>query len=196
MTEKAILRDLPEQFYSRRLLIRAPRFGDGPVVNAAIAESFRELNEWMPWAQQMPTLEETEEHCRQGRARFLLRDDFQLLLFLKNGNVLAGCSGLHRIDWTVPKFEIGYWCRTSMTGQGLITEAVKAITGFAFDVLDAHRVEIRTDDNNQRSYRIPEKLGFMLEGTIRNDGRNNKGELRDTRVYSILHKQQLTTAGF
>jgi RimJ/RimL family protein N-acetyltransferase len=144
----------------------------------------------------MPSIEETEEHCRQARARFLLRDDFQLLLFLKDSDLLVGCSGLHRIDWTVPKFEIGYWCRTSLTGKGLISEAVHTITVFAFDVLDAHRVEIRSDNKNQRSYRIPEKLGFVLEGTIRNDGRNSKGELRDTRIYSILNKQQLNKALF
>lgn len=192
MTDKAILRDVPEQFYSARLMLRAPRFGDGIIINEAIAESFRELHEWMPWAQDMPSVDETEEYCRQARARFLLRDDFQLLLFLKNSATLVGCSGLHRIDWTVPKFEIGYWCRTSMTSRGFISEAVHAITHFAFDILNAHRVEIRSDEKNRRSYRIPEKLGFMLEGKIRNDGRNSKGELRDTRIYSILNKQQLT----
>ena len=44
----------------------------------------------------------------------------------KDGRFL-GSSGLHRIDWDVPKFEIGYWCRTSLARRGYITEAVAKI---------------------------------------------------------------------
>jgi hypothetical protein len=43
-----ILKDFPDHFESERLLIRAPRFGDGAQVNQAILESFTELNRWMP----------------------------------------------------------------------------------------------------------------------------------------------------
>ena len=60
----------------------------------------------------------------------------------------SAARGLHRIDWTLRKFEIGYWRKTGCEGRGFVTEAVRALARLAFDTLDARRVEIRMDDNN------------------------------------------------
>jgi RimJ/RimL family protein N-acetyltransferase len=148
-----ILRDFPESFEAERLLIRCPLPGDGAEVYAAVSESLDELRPWMPWARERLTADVEEENMRQARAAFLERRDLMLLLFLKGTGTLVGGSGLHRIDWSVPRFEIGYWCRTRFAGQGYITEAVRGITVFALDHLGARRVEIRCDSLNRRSAR-------------------------------------------
>lgn len=77
-----------------------------------------------------------------------------MFLFLKETGALVGGSGLHRIDWSVPKFEIGYWCRTRFAGHGYITEAVRGLGAFAFDQLGTRRVEILCDSRNHRSVRV------------------------------------------
>lgn len=184
MKTNPLLLDIPEQFTTERLLIRAPLAGDGAAVNAAVAESINELRPWMPWAQTMPSVEDSELHTRRSRAKFLLREDLHLRLFLHKDGTFVGSSGLHRIDWDVPKFEIGYWVRTSLSGQGFITEAVAAIAAFAMEQLNAQRVEIRCDDRNHRSWRIAERCGFQYEGMLRNDSRAPDGTLCSTRVYS------------
>ena len=181
-----LLLDFPESFESDRLTIRAPRAGDGAEINAAIRETFDELKIWMPWAQQIPNLEESEIFVRGARCQFLAREDLTLFLFLKGTNTLVGGSGLHRINWDIPKFEIGYWCRKRFQGQGYITESTEAITKFAFETLGAKRVEIRCDSKNVRSRRIPDRLGFKLEGTLRNDSISPSGELRDTLVFAKI----------
>jgi RimJ/RimL family protein N-acetyltransferase len=179
-----LLIDVPTEFDSARLILRAWRPGDGGELNTAVVESLDALKPWMPWAQAAPTAKESEEFCRRAHIRFLAREDLAFGLFLKGAGTLIGSSGLHRMDWNVPKFEIGYWLRTSFTGRGYMTEAVAAITGFAFETLHAKRVEIRADDRNERSWRIPERLGFRLEGVLHNDGRDAAGALRHTRVYA------------
>ncbi len=179
-----LLRDFPEEFETERLLIRAPRCGDGVQVRAAIVDSIEHLRPWLEWAQTIPTAEEAESNVRAARVRFLAREDLRLLLFLKGTETLVGSSGLHSIRWSVPKFEIGYWVRKKFEGQGFISEAVVGITQFAFDVLGARRVEIYVDNRNERSWRIPERLGFTLEGIMKNAARNTAGGLRDTRVYA------------
>jgi ribosomal-protein-serine acetyltransferase len=181
-----ILRDFPEEFETERLTIRAPRFGDGAQVHAAILESIDHLRPWMPWVHPVPSVEEEEADIRQARTRFLAREEFWLLLFLKHTDTFVGGSGLHRANWDVPKFEIGYWVRQGFAGRGYIGEAVVGITQFAFDALGARRLEIRVDDRNVRSWRIPERLGFLLEGILRNDARDVEGKLRDTRVYAKI----------
>ena len=182
----ALLLDFPESFESDRLTIRAPRTGDGTEINAAVRETFDDLKAWMPWAQQMPTLEESESRVRRAQCQFLAREDLRLFLFLKGTNTIVGASGLHRINWDIPKFEIGYWCRKRFQGQGYITESTGAIAKFAFETLGAKRVEIRCDLKNVRSRRIPDRLGFKLEGTLRNDSLSPLGEVRDTLVFAKI----------
>ena len=184
----AILIDFPESFESERLTIRAPQPGDGDEMNAAVRETFDDLKVWMPWAQEISTPEESEANVRRAWSRFLARKELWLLLFLKGTNTIVGSSGLHGINWDIPKFEIGYWCRKRFQGQGYITESTAAIAKFAFDALGAKRVEIRCDSKNVRSRRIPERLGFELEGTLRNNQLSPSGELQDTLVFAKIER--------
>lgn len=184
-----ILFDFPDQFETERLLIRAPRPGDGQALYDAVSESLEHLRPWMPWAHQPLTIEGEEETVRRMHQRFLAREDLPLFLILKGTDIIAGGSGLHRFDWTVPRFEIGYWIRKRFEGQGYVTEAVAGITRFAFDTLKAERVEIRMDERNVRSWHVAERLGFVWEGTLRKDARSVEGNLRNTRVYSMIRRE-------
>jgi RimJ/RimL family protein N-acetyltransferase len=183
-----LLIDVPERIETERLVLRAPRRGDGALVNDAVCVSLAELSPWMPWAGAMPSVDESEVHCRRQQARFILREDFVLLIFLRQGDgsegELVGCIGLHRIDWALRRFEIGYWRKTGCEGRGLLTEAVRAVARLAFDVLDARRVEIRMDDSNAASWRLAERAGFTLEAILRFDAATPQGEPRSTRVYA------------
>lgn len=182
-----ILKEFPQSFDTERLTIRCPLPGDGVTVRTAVLASQEELKQWLPWAVNVPDAEEYEVNIRKGNVRWLLREDLWMMIFLKGTNTLVGGSGLHRIDWNVPKFEIGYWATTAHAGNGYITEAVEAITAFAFDTLDAARVEIRCDETNTRSSAIPKRLGFVLEGILRNDDRHHiTKELRNTLLFSKI----------
>jgi RimJ/RimL family protein N-acetyltransferase len=178
--------DLPTQFETERLLIRMPQPGDGAELNAAVLESFTELHLWMPWAQTRPTVAESEEYTLKTHEEFVARKSFDLRLFLKGTGTLVGSSGFHAPDWTVPKFEIGYWCRTRFVGQGYITEAVRGITRYGFEHFGARRIEIRCDIRNVRSARVAERAGYRLEATLHNDRVGMDGQLSDTLVYVML----------
>lgn len=188
MTDKPslILRDFPDHFETERLLIRSPLPGDGPALNEAVLESLDTLRPWMPWAQRAPSVAESEETVRKARLRFLERSDLMLLLLLKGTNIVVGGSGLHRMNWDVPKFEIGYWCRSRFEGQGYIAEAVRGITRFAFETLGANRVEIHMDSRNLRSRRVAERTGYVLEGELRNYFLDVQGNLENTLIFSLL----------
>lgn len=186
--EKPILFDFPYSFETERLTIRGPLPGDGVKVREAVIESQEDLKPWMPWAMDVPSQEDYEIRVREGRLKFLAREDLWMMLLLKQTGAIIGGSGLHRIDWSVPKFEIGYWVRSSYAGQGYITEAVNGIAAFAFNTLSARRVEIRCDVKNTRSAAVARRAGFTLEGTFRNDARDHFGELRDTLIFARLRE--------
>jgi len=186
-----ILRDFPDRFDTERLTIRCPQPGDGAEVNAAVIESLNELRPWMAWAQTAPTVAESEADVRKAHTRFLLRESLRLLLFLKGTHTLVGSSGLHYIDWSVPRFEIGYWARTSYAGQGYISEAVVGITDFAFQTLGAKRVAICCDAKNERSAAVARRLNFAFEGRLRCDSRCPlTGALRDTLVFAKVKPEE------
>ncbi|GAB4572687.1 MAG: GNAT family N-acetyltransferase [Anaerolineae bacterium] len=189
--QNPILRDFPDSFETERLIIRAPRPGDGPALYEAVIGSLDHLRPWMPWAQHPPTLESSEQQVRLGAARWAAREDLWLMLIRKADGRWIGGSGLHRMDWAVPRFEIGYWVRAEAQGKGYITEAVNGITAFAFDVLGAERVEIRCDAHNKRSAAVAERCGYRLEGRLRHEARAVSGELRDTLVYSLIRPEWL-----
>ncbi|MGO4548503.1 GNAT family N-acetyltransferase [Paenibacillus sp. 2TAB23] len=179
-----LLLPIPEHVESSRLLIRAPLWGDGDQLNNAVIESRTELLPWMPWAEHIPTVEDSELVIRRARLKYLERTDLMLLLFLKDTGQLIGSSGLHRMDWEARKFEIGYWVRTSCSGMGYISEAVEAITDFAIHELAANRIEIRCDARNMRSAKVAERNGYTREGILRKEKAAVDGSLRDTMVFA------------
>jgi RimJ/RimL family protein N-acetyltransferase len=188
MTEP-ILRDFPDLIETARLTIRCHRPGDGPRLFEALEESLRDLRKYpasLPWVLAEHSAETCEKFARESHSNFIARRDLPFLLFARGTDFVIGSSGLHRIDWAVPKFEVGYWGRSSQVGKGLITEGVRAIVDFAFSTLAARRVEALPDDENERSCRVCERLGFTLEGTLRHDRIAPDGTLRNTRIYAKI----------
>lgn len=181
-----ILFDFPHEFQTDRLLIRCPLPGDGPMVHEAIVESQEALKKWLPFAVNLPSVEESEENVRRAHAKFLLREDLRLHMFLKSSGRFVGSTGLHRMNWAVGRFEIGYWIRTTESGKGLMTEAVNGIVQFAAENLQAQRIEIRCDPRNERSRRVAERAGFHLEAILLGDVPDVNGRPRNTAVYAKL----------
>jgi len=184
MLKNPILIDIPVPIYTKRLLLRPPMFGDGIQINGAIRESFDVLNIWSVWAKKMPTVEDSEEYARRANASWILREDLPLLIFDKNSGQFIGGTGFHNIKWNVPRFEIGYWVRSSCVGQGYVSEATRALSLFAFKQFGAKRIEIRCDADNISSRRVAERSGFCLEAIFQYHDIKNNGERSDTCLYA------------
>lgn len=187
-TQDPLLIDVPSFIATERLILRRPLPGDGPLLNEAVCESIAELRPWLPWAQTPPSADESEAQTRRMYARFIAREDLVWYLFEAGDDGserrLLGGAGLHRIDWALRRFEIGFWRRSGCERRGYMTEAVRALARIAFDRLAARRVEIRMDDDNERSWRLAERAGFTLEGVLRHDSLTPDGAPRSTRVYA------------
>lgn len=192
MIDNPLMLDFPDHFETERLVIRAPRVGDGRVVNEASLESIENVRLWMLWATPPPTLEDSEAYVRRGVAQFILRESLPMLLFRKSDGLFVGSSGMHSFNWSVPRGEIGYWIRTSLQGQGYMTEAVNGICTFAFDTLKMVRLEIHCDAQNTRSRAVAERAGFQLEAHLRSERRDISGNLTDSLIFGKLAEEHRT----
>ena len=152
-------------------------------LNQAILDSWDALHAEMPWADQKPSIESSEENVRRAYAQWILREDLRISIYDRITNELIGSTGFHRIDWDLPAMEIGYWLKTSHVCKGLATESTGALTTYAFKVLSAKRVEIRCDADNRKSAAVAERLGFQLEARLKKNTTKANGMLRDTLIY-------------
>ncbi len=183
--------NVPTQIETERLIIRCPKLEDVDAIYEAIQESIEDLKPWMSWARADMSLDSSEIVLRNAIAQFITRVDLRYHFHCKETGKFLVASGLHRIDWRIPKFEVGYWCRSAEQGKGYVTEGVRALTTMAFEQLNAARVSIHCDELNVKSYKVPERLGFSLEGVLKNDSLSPSGELRSTRIYALTDVSSL-----
>jgi RimJ/RimL family protein N-acetyltransferase len=99
-----------------------------------------------------------------------------------------GWCGLTRWNPDYRSASLGYCLDDEAWGHGYATEAARALLLWAFDALDLNRVQAETDTRNVASARVLEKLGFVREGTLREDCVVN-GEVSDSWVFGLIHRE-------
>jgi ribosomal-protein-serine acetyltransferase len=178
--------EVPKELWGPRVLLRPLTPRDAPAVWEAVKESRERLAAWLPWVSTLRSIDDERANIVKMRARWMRREDLTVGIFDRTTGRYLGGSGLHRINWDLRIFEIGYFVRTSAEGRGYIAETVQLLTCFAFDGLQANRVEIYVDPRNVRSARVPERLGFVLEGTLRRVRTDVNGRPADRQVFALI----------
>jgi len=163
---------------------------DAGLLKDAVDSSLDHLRAWMPWAHHEPqSLEEKVELLRVFRGNFDLGTDFVYGVFSPDESEALGGTGLHtRVGDGA--FEIGYWVRASHVQRGIATKVTSALTRVGIELGGADRIEIHVDPANETSCRIPRKLGYREEGTLRRrlpaaDG----APRRDAVIFSLLAEE-------
>jgi len=106
---------------------------------------------------------------------------------------IGGC-GFHSIEWRHRSGEVGivigardYW------GRGYGTDAMQTLVAWGFYTLNLNRIHLRVYADNARAIRCYEKVGFQLEGRLRQDNFHN-GAYRDTLLMAVLREAWATPA--
>ncbi len=144
------------------------------------------LRPWLPWVDVTLSPEDTKKYlitCQEG-FRDKKSADFGIIY---NG-VAVGRMGFHTINHTHKWAEVGYWLDAEYQGKGIMTESVKALMNWGFKEYNLHRIQIKCDSLNIKSKAIPERLGFVLEGTAREDHVHGD-TFSDGLIFGILRKE-------
>lgn len=165
-----------------RCYLRLLEEGDADELYSMVEANRVYLARWMPWAEKQ-TLDGTLEFIRTTRKQLADNQGFHTAI-CEQGKII-GTIGYHRLDWEHLRTSVGYWIAEQSQGRGTVTRATAALVSHAFAIWKLNRVEVRAGVANKRSRAVPERLGFMQEGVLRQAERVGNRFVDDV-VYSIL----------
>ncbi len=170
-------RGLPDGYELRALVDR-----NTPELHALIERNRARLARWIHWAQR-----QTEQDTRAfiGRARAMEQEGSGLSRAVLVAGRLAGVVGI-TVDRANRSATIGYWLDRDSEGKGVITAAVAELVDDGFARWQLRRIEILADVENRASCAVAERLGFQLEGVLRQSYRVSDERYSDDAVYSML----------
>ncbi|MBZ0242466.1 MAG: GNAT family N-acetyltransferase, partial [Bacteroidales bacterium] len=145
------------------LFLKIIELSDAKTIFETINSQRTYLRKWLPF---VDYTREEEDTVRFIKAVY---KDEEKVYVLNYQNDFAGLIGFRGTDNFNRKTEIGYWLSEPFQKKGIVTNAVKALVKYAFTELGINRIEINCAVGNEASSRIPQKLGFKLEG-IERDG--------------------------
>lgn len=174
-----------------RFALRPFRRRDVTSVHRAVEASLPELAQWLPWAAQNYSRTVTHNFIRDSISSWNDNKAFDFAIRRHDdpdrhiGNVSVWwVSRVNRVG------EIGYWVRSDETSRGIGTEVTARALEIGFREMGLHRLTLRIAVGNRPSERIAEKLGFRLEGTLRDEVRVGNRWIDHT-IWGLLDREWL-----
>ncbi|MEG0261369.1 MAG: GNAT family protein [Lysinibacillus sp.] len=132
----------------------------------ALTDTSREiLREWLPWLDMTNEEQHTRSHIEGCIADYEAKKSLSTVIIFQDK--IVGRASFNSINYSNKTVYIGYWLSPNAQGHGIMTKAVQTLCQYAFEELQFNKVEIHVAVENAKSRAIPERLGFVNEGTIR-----------------------------
>ncbi len=144
------------------------------------------LEQYLPW---IPNIQK-EWHAQRflKEARMMNKGKQRLTTLIIHQSELAGAVSLVHLDLPNKRAEMGYWLKEDLQGQGIMTRSCSRLIRYAFTGLHLNRVEMRMIASNNSSKKIPLRLGFELEGILKEYQISKAGHFENVEVYGLLKK--------
>ena len=133
------------------------------------------------------TDEEALAHIAMIDGKIDSNEGINWAITLKNNPKLIGIIGHYMIKPEHYRAEIGYMLLPEYHGKGIVSEAVKEVVKYGFEVMKLHSIEAVLDHENYGSAKVLEKNGFVKEAHLKENS-FFEGRFLDTLIYSILNK--------
>lgn len=147
--------------------LRLFTFSDAEEFFNLIMNSKSYLREWLGWLDHTNSIEDTRKNIKSSLDSFSDSGGYpKSVAIVYKGNI-AGTISFNSINKSHRIGVVGYWLGEGFQGKGIMTKALQAMVEYGFNQLDLNRIEIRVATENKKSRALPERLGFMEEGRLR-----------------------------
>lgn len=171
------------------LILHQPQLDFAEELFAIIDENRTYLEQSLPWVKMTKTVEDSRSFLKNA-IRFSHGGQELHTLIIYKGKII-GLVGFSAIQTKNQQGEIGYWIAENMQGKGIATKAAKRLIDYGFKHLNFNRIIIRVSTENLKSQQIPQRLGFIHEGTLRSELILND-EFIDIKIYGLLKSEYFT----
>ena len=168
------------------LLLRSYEVADAQELFDVINHSRRHLNPWLNWVSKTTRPEHSLEFIQRSLQQ--VHDQEGLALGIFSDDKLIGGIGMHDWDQDTKKAQLGYWISAAHEGKGVVTGSLVKFIGFLFDTIGLNKIEIHFVQGNGRSAKVADRLGFKIEGVIRQSTLRH-GMLEDIVVTGLLRSE-------
>jgi RimJ/RimL family protein N-acetyltransferase len=150
------------------ILLRPYTLEDTDNLYDAARESIDEVYPFLPWCHPDSMREESEEWIRTCIKRWDRGAVYNFAIFDPSELIFLGGCGLDLLGSENSRANLGYWVRTSATGRGVATLAIRLLADYGFKQLALRRIEILRATHKHASRKVAEDVGAKLEGVLRN----------------------------
>lgn len=171
---------------SDHLELRLPELSFSEELFTIVDKQRSHLRTWLSWIDKTQSVNHVLEFLKNLKA--FNQGGQKLTTFIFKENILVGSIALVKIDKKHRFVEIGYWLREDYQGNGIITRSCKRLIDYTFKTMEINRIVIKIAKPNIKSLAIPQKLGFIHEGTLREALYINE-EYFDLEIFSLLRKE-------
>ena len=175
----------PRTLTSARLRLASPCPEHAAPFVDSLVRSLPSLR-YIGWGQVARDLAWAERFCDREARMVEAGECLIFNAFRADDGAYAGRVDLHTIDFEAPRCEVGYVGEITLSGQGLMREAVLAVMAMAFSIGFA-RVHALSDARNERALRFAESLGMRREGLLRHYERDPQGGLADMAMFAAYN---------
>ncbi|SMP51281.1 GNAT family N-acetyltransferase [Anoxynatronum buryatiense] len=151
--------------HEKRLELRLLELSQADALFRLTEENRGYLRQWLPWLDAIQRVEDTGRFIESTQEQHMSNSGFQAGIWSEER--LVGIIGHHGINWPNRSTSLGYWLGEAHSGSGIMTAACRAVVAHAFEEWHLNRVEIRCATGNHKSRAIPQRLGFVAEGVLR-----------------------------
>ncbi|MGE6258047.1 GNAT family N-acetyltransferase [Heyndrickxia sporothermodurans] len=151
------------------------------------------INQSKIWDYMLSSVQTEEDMQNWVAAAIEQREEQTALPFtviLKETNQVIGTTKMSLINFQQKACEIGStWYAQEYQRTFVNTDCKLLLLTFCFEDLQLIRVQLKTDERNNRSQKAIERLGAVKEGVLRNERILSDGYIRNAVIYSITNNE-------
>jgi RimJ/RimL family protein N-acetyltransferase len=179
----------PEEYGRKRFMIA----GESVILRALEASDLERSYRWMNDPQIVRTLKSRYPMPFHTEAEWLERavsqsaNERHFAIERKDTRAHIGNASIHDIDSVSRRAGFGLFLgEPSSWNRGYGSDSVRTLVRFAFDEMNLRKLRINVFDYNDRAKHVLETIGFVTEGTLR-DEFYREGEYHDIVIFSIFN---------
>lgn len=180
------------EFTDGRVGIRPYRQTDIPLLFEAVRESIDELSAWMPWCTASYSVQESRDFVASRQSDWDKAEHYSFVIEDLNTGQFLGGTGVNFVNPIHNFANLGYWVRTSATGRGIASAAVRLVAQFGLEELRFSRLEILAAVGNVASQHVADKAGARREGVLRKRLQLH-GQALDAVLFSLVREDLTST---